>query len=168
MATTLPHPPQPNERKGLFAAGLGLLALAAIVGTMCDSNPGSWYRDLAKPDWTPAPTVFSIVWPVLYVMQALAAWRVWMQRENYITAPVLRLFGVQLLANLAWTPLFFGLQSTTAGLLWIVVVLVLASATALQFLRIDRLAGLLMVPYVAWVAFAAALMGMIWHLNPGA
>ncbi len=125
--------------------------------------PGAWYAALEKPAWTPPSWLFGPVWTVLYVMIAVAGWLVW-QRESRVGTPLV-LWGAQLALNGVWSWLFFGLERPGLAALDIIVLLVLIATTALVFMRISRVAALLLVPYLAWVGFASALNIAIWQLN---
>ena len=143
--------------------GIGALG-ASVVATSVDT----WYADLAKPSFTPPDQVFGPVWTALYVLMAVAAWRVWRAADRDTRRGPLTLFALQLALTLGWTVVFFGLQKIGAALATIVVLDVGVVVTALAFRAIDRWAGLLMLPYVAWVAFATVLNIAIWRLNPTA
>jgi tryptophan-rich sensory protein len=121
-----------------------------------------YYRRLRKPDWAPPPAAFGPVWTVLYALMGIAAWKV---AGRTGAAPALRLWGAQAVLNAAWTPIFFGLRSRGAALVEIVATLAAIGATTVAFFRRDRLAGALMVPYLAWVAFATALNYEVWRRN---
>lgn len=140
-----------------------LVAIAAAGGALFP--PGEWHAALVKPSFNPPNTVFAPVWTALYVMMAVAAWRVF-RREGW-KAP-LWLWLVQLVLNAIWTPLFFGLHRIDLALADIVVLDVLVIATTVAFFRRDRLAGWLLVPYLVWILFATALTFAIWRLNPAA
>jgi tryptophan-rich sensory protein len=143
---------------------LGATLLTGMAGGLAtEAGKDGWYERLAKPYWTPPDAAFPIVWTALYVAMAVAAWRVW--RKAGWRQPALRLFWTQLAVNLAWSFLFFvwhriGLALADASLL-----LILVAATAALFLRIDRPAGLLMVPYIAWTGYAVALNWALWRMN---
>ena len=137
---------------------------AAVVATSVDT----WYADLAKPSFTPPDRLFGPVWTVLYVLMAIAAWRVWRAADRDTRRGPLTLFALQLALTLGWTVVFFGLQKIGAALATIVVLDVGVVVTTLAFRSIDRWAGLLMVPYLAWVVFATVLNIAIWRLNPTA
>ena len=143
--------------------GIGALG-ASVVATSVDT----WYAALAKPPFTPPDRVFGPVWSVLYVLMAIAAWRVWRAADRDTRRGPLTLFALQLALTLGWTVVFFGLQKIGAALATIVVLDVGVVVTTLAFRSIDRWAGLLMVPYLAWVAFATVLNIAIWRLNPTA
>ena len=143
--------------------GIGALG-AAVVNTSVDT----WYADLAKPAFTPPDGVFGPVWTLLYVLMAIAAWRVWRAADRDTRRGPLTLFALQLALTLGWTVVFFGLQKIGAALATIVVLDVGVVVTTLAFRPIDRWAGLLMLPYLAWVAFATVLTIAIWRLNPTA
>jgi len=143
--------------------GIGALG-AAVVATSVDT----WYGELAKPSFTPPDRVFGPVWTVLYVLMAIAAWRVWRAADRDTRRGPLTLFALQLALTLGWTVVFFGLEKIGAALATIVVLDVGVVVTTLAFRSIDRWAGLLMLPYLAWVAFATVLNIAIWRLNPTA
>jgi tryptophan-rich sensory protein len=137
-----------------------ITAAAAATGTI--SKPDAWFNTLAKPWFMPPTRLFPPVWSLLYFLMAIAAWRVY-RIDGFRTA--IALWVVQLIANAAWTPLFFGLHRVDFALADIVALIVLLAATTIAFFRRDRLAGVLMVPYLAWVCFATALTVAIWKLN---
>jgi translocator protein len=139
---------------GFGVAGLGGLATAPSIP--------NWYANLAKPSWTPPRWIFGPVWSVLYLSMAVAAWLVWRQGEA--TMPM-GLFGIQLLFNAAWSWLFFGLHSPGAAFVDIVLLWTAIVATTIAFGRRSTLAGILFLPYLAWVSFAAVLNFAIWRLN---
>ena len=143
--------------------GIGALG-AAVVATSVDT----WYAELAKPPFTPPDAVFGPIWTALYLLMAIAAWRVWRAADRDTRRGPLTLFALQLALTLGWTVVFFGLEKIGAALATIVVLDVGVVVTTLAFRPIDRWAGLLMLPYLAWVAFATVLNIAIWRLNPTA
>jgi translocator protein len=148
-----------------LAAFLAVTFLASLIGGLAtDSGPGSWYAGLEKPPWNPPSWVFGPVWTVLYLAMAVAAWRVW-RRDGPLLRLALTLYFVQLALNLGWSLIFFGLESPGLAFAEIVVLACAIAATMFVFFRIDRPAGWLFVPYLAWVVFAAALNLSIWRLN---
>jgi tryptophan-rich sensory protein len=126
------------------------------------TTPGEWYAGLAKPSFNPPAWLFGPVWTVLYVLIAIAGWRVW-QRDR--TGWPMKLWWAQLALNFLWTPVFFGAHQL--GLALVVILLMLAAILAFiaTAWRLDRVAAWLFVPYAAWVAFASVLNGSIWMLN---
>lgn len=138
-------------------------AVAGIGGAVTATSVDTWYPTLAKPAFTPPDAVFGPVWTVLYAMMALAAWVVWRRVDWQGWA--LYLFFAQLALNLLWSILFFGLQLVGLALVDIVVLVVLIALTTAAFWRVDRRAGLLLVPYLLWVVYASALNGAIWRMN---
>jgi tryptophan-rich sensory protein len=147
----------------LVALCLGVGALGAWVAA---TSVDSWYDGLVKPSFNPPNEVFGPVWTVLYVLMGIAAWRVWRSADWDTTRGPLTLFALQLAINLGWTMVFFGLQKIASAVATIVVLDVAVLVTMLAFRAVDRLAALLMLPYVAWVAFATVLNVAIWRLNP--
>jgi benzodiazapine receptor len=138
-----------------------LTLAAASFGSLY--RPGPWYETIAKPAWTPPNWLFAPVWTVLYLMIALAAWLVY-RRTQEIGVP-LTLWFIQLVLNALWSWLFFGLERPGLAFAEIVVLLLVIAATVLAFLSVDRTAGLLLVPYLIWASFAAALNFAIWQMN---
>jgi translocator protein len=137
-------------------------AVAGLGGMATTPSIPNWYACLAKPSWTPPSWLFGPVWSFLYLSMAVAAWLVW--RKGNAQVPLI-LFAVQLAFNLAWSWLFFGLHSPGAGFVDIVLLWVAIAATMLAFWRRSPVAGMLFVPYLAWVSFAAVLNFAIWRLN---
>lgn len=141
------------------------LGVGAVGGAVTSYSVESWYPQLRKPSWTPPNWLFAPVWTVLYILMGIAAWLVWRSRgETNVTKP-LAAFGAQLVLNLLWSALFFGLRSPGAAFAEILVLCGAVGATLGMFLRVNRVAGLLLVPYVGWLGFATALNGAIWWLN---
>ena len=141
----------------LGAGGLG----AAVTTPQIDG----WYKTIAKPAWNPPAAVFGPVWTTLFVLMAVAAWLVWRPAGFRAAALPLALFGVQLVLNVAWSGIFFGLQRPGWAFVEILVLLLAIGATTVAFFRCSPLAGWLMVPYLAWTSFAAILNFTIWRLN---
>ena len=126
----------------------------------------SWYADTNKPAWTPPAVVFGPVWSALYLMMGVAAWLIW-RKAGFSGAPAaMVLFGLQLIANAAWSWIFFGLHRFDLAFFEIVILWVLILATLIAFWRHDTTAGLLLLPYMVWVSYASALNFAIWRLNP--
>jgi tryptophan-rich sensory protein len=152
-----------------LAYGLSLAACAgaAVLGSLATTpHLDPWYQTLAKPGFTPPNAVFPIVWPVLFLLMAIAAARVATRpRPTPARGTALAFFAAQLTINVLWSFAFFGRESPEAGMLTIVILIAAIAATLIVFWRIDRPAGLLLVPYLAWVAFAAVLNAAIVALN---
>jgi len=140
-------------------------AAAAIGLLMTTPALSDWYAKLHKPAWTPPNGVFGPVWTLLYASMGFAAWMVWLQRASRNVTPALSIFAIQLILNVAWSGLFFGLNSPGAALLVIVALWCAIAATILSFRRAVAFAGWILVPYLAWVSFAMALNFEIWRLN---
>ena len=128
-------------------------------------SPGEWYAALDKPSWNPPSWVFGPVWTLLYLMMAVAAWLVWKRGGFAAHRGPLTLFLGQLALNAAWSPLFFGLQRPGPAFIVIILLWLAILATLLAFRPIHRPAAWLLVPYLAWVTFAAVLNGVLWQMN---
>lgn len=166
---TVTQPTSPRARKSLLAAAISIglaLTVAAIGGLATSSSVGSWYATLNKPSFNPPGAVFGPVWTTLYILMALAAWRVWRSpAADDKRRRALMLYGVQLALNLAWSLIFFGLRRPDLAVVEIAVLLAAIVATTAAFARIDRPAAWMMAPYIAWVSFASVLNFAIWRLN---
>ncbi len=153
---------------GKWPGTLGWIALpfaAAVFGAQ--ASAADYYATLVKPSWAPPPNVFGPVWGVLYLAMGVSAAMVW-RRCGFAGARVaLLLFLIQLAANALWSPLFFRWQQPGWAAVDIVVLLGLIVATTTAFWRVHRAAAALLLPYLAWAAFATALNLSIWKLNPG-
>lgn len=159
----------PRSRRGDIIGLLGFLAVcfavAGAAGAVTADSVASWYPTLTKPAFTPPDAVFAPVWTFLYVAMAVAAWRVWRKAGFDGARTALTLFAVQLFLNGAWSFLFFGAHRIGLALGDIVLLLMAIAATTVAFWRIDRIAGLLFVPYLLWVGYATALNAAIWLAN---
>jgi benzodiazapine receptor len=158
-------PAQKMSMTAVLMLLLFILLSAAVASTGAMFQPDAWYLELAKPSWTPPDWVFGPVWALLYLLMAIAAWLVWYPAGWSRSRVPLMLYGVQLAFNAAWSWLFFGLHRIDLGFLDIMALWFALLATTLAFYRVRKLAGLLLLPYLAWVAYAGALNLAIWRLN---
>lgn len=148
--------------------GLGgwLLLCYAVAFVASQFEVGAWYAQLEKPPWNPPSWVFGPVWTVLYTLMGVAAWIVWHRSGGVRFARVpLGLFLFQLVLNGLWSALFFGLHRPGLAFAEIVVLWGAILATTIAFWRRQSTAGLLLLPYLAWVTFAGVLNAAIWQLN---
>ncbi|WP_214000595.1 TspO/MBR family protein [Arsukibacterium sp.] len=153
-------------RQGLMLLTLlALTYLAAGIGALGSINAASFYRELQLPAFAPPAWLFGPVWTLLYTLMAVAAWLVWRSTKQHRAA--LGLYFAQLAVNALWSWLFFAWYQGALAFANILLLLPLIIATALCFWRQNKLAGLLLVPYLLWVSFAAVLNFSIWQLNPG-
>lgn len=160
------------KRFNQFEEFLGLLVfialcfcVSALSSVVSAKSVAGWYTTLNKPTFNPPDWIFAPVWIALYLMMAVAAWRVWRRFGLQKAAAELSLFGAQLVLNLTWSILFFGVHAINAALVDIVLLLATITATAIVFGHKDRIAGLLFLPYIAWVSFATILNASIVWLN---
>ena len=131
-----------------------------------DDNP--WYAALAKPAATPPGWVFPIAWGLIYILLGLALAMILHARGARLRGVAIGLFVAQMVANLAWSPLYFGGHRLVASFVLLIVIFVLALATTLVFARVRSVAGWLMVPYLAWLCFAGSLTWDMVRMNPNA
>ena len=156
----------------------GKTAIVAIVlievfggmsGWLSQSGYGNpWFDGLRKPFFMPPGWVFGVVWPILYALLGVSLAMVLSQESSSRRTLALVLFFVQLALNYAWSPIFFAAHDIGLAKVVIFIMTAIAAAAAGQFMRIFRPAGLLMIPYLAWLVFAATLNSTIELLNPGA
>jgi tryptophan-rich sensory protein len=143
------------------------LAIGYLSGIVTRSAIATWYPTLVKPGFNPPNWVFAPVWSMLYIMMGVAAALVWnrIEFEKEIVKKALVFFAIQLALNALWSYLFFGLQNPMLAGLEIIVLWLMIYETYVQFSKINRIAGYLFIPYLAWVSFAAVLNASIWWLN---
>lgn len=147
----------------------GVVLLGFLSGrSVAAGEENGWYMALAKPALNPPGWVFPIVWTLLYILMGVALAVVLNARGARGRGAALALFAVQLLLNLAWTPIFFGMHRVSLALAVIVAMLIAAIATTILFGRVRALAAWLMVPYLVWISFAAGLTWRVGVLNPDA
>jgi tryptophan-rich sensory protein len=162
-------PPRTTRHAALgLAAWLAITFVAAAAGAIASTDAAEFYGRLSRPDWAPPAAVFGPVWTGLYLLMGIAAWLVWREdaRRPDVKA-ALGLYVGQLGANALWSWLFFAWHQGAAAFADVLLLLALIAATMAAFWRIRRLAALLLLPYLAWVAFAAALTWAVWQRNPG-
>jgi len=161
METTVPR----SRIAGLVGWLVPTFAAAAL-GAAASRDAAAFYAQLVQPTWAPPPAVFGPVWGVLYLLMGIAAWMAWRPGGFRGARTGLVLYLVQLAVNALWSWLFFAWHRGGLAMLDILVLLALVAATAVAFSRVRPAAGALLLPYLAWITFAAALNFAIWRLNP--
>jgi benzodiazapine receptor len=146
------------------------MACFAVAGpgsiiTTAQTSPGGWYETLDKPFFNPPSWLFGPVWTILYVLIAISGWLVWRQSGFSRARGAMLLFFGQLTLNFLWTAIFFGLRAPGLALVEILILWAAILLTALAFRSLSGLAAVLLLPYLAWVTFAAILNAAIWWLN---
>jgi translocator protein len=145
---------------------LVIMALGFASGMVTAKAIPGWYAGLEKPSFNPPNWLFGPAWALLYSCMGIAFARIWHSyQENSIYKTAIFLFAAQLILNVLWTLVFFGMKQTGLALAEIVLLWALILACILQFKKIDMPAALLFVPYWLWVSFATLLNFMIWKLN---
>ncbi len=162
-----------HDDRGLWKKALITVPAIVIAGSVMGvvSNSGfdnGWYAGLQKPSFQPPGWVFGVMWTTLYTMMGIALAAILNEPESKERKLALSLFAAQLTLNFAWSPVFFGFHMIDLALVVIIIMLVLAVATANLFRRIRPVAGWLMLPYLAWLCTATALNYETGRLNPGA
>ena len=159
-----------NKLKLLWA--ILLCQSAGIVGSFfAVSAIPTWYAQLEKPVFTPPNWLFGPAWILLYTLMGISLFRIWMQREKTpktedgAVLTSLYLFYVHLVINAYWSIVFFGMKDILSALLIIVILAGMILLLIAKFFRIDKIAGLLLIPYYFWVVYATCLNFSIWQLN---
>jgi translocator protein len=151
----------------ILIAAILICELAGIIGSVftIPSIP-TWYAGIVKPAFAPPNWIFAPVWTTLFALMGISLYLVW--RKGFKTKGVkaaVSIFGFQLLLNIIWSLLFFGLQSPFYAFAEIIILWIAIAATIFSFSRISKNAALILIPYIAWVSIAATLNYYIWILN---
>jgi tryptophan-rich sensory protein len=155
--------------KMALLAVVAIELLGGLSGWLSNSGFGNgWFDALRKPSFMPPGAAFGIVWPILYALLGIALAMALAEPPSERRRTGLILFFIQLALNFAWSPIFFAAHDITLAKWVIFVMAAVAAAAARQFLKLRKTAGLLMIPYLAWLVFAATLNATIEALNPGA
>jgi translocator protein len=156
--------PKRAQRRPLLFFLLVTLAVGASASVFTEPNIATWYAGLAHPSFAPPNWIFAPVWTTLYVLMAIAAWRVW--RITGTRSPEVLAYALQLLFNFAWSAIFFAAHQIGLAFIEICALVILIAVTMFLFWRRDRIAGLLFLPYLAWTGFASVLTHGFLALNP--
>jgi tryptophan-rich sensory protein len=163
MYVAATSPPRARHQWLALVGWLALCFAASITGVFVSTT--GWYAGLHKPSWNPPGWIFGAAWTLLYVLMAVAAWLVWREGGWKRQRLPLGLFLLQWLLNALWTPLFFGLHRSGLAFVEIIFLWLVLAATLRSFWQVRKATGVLLVPYLAWVTFAAMLNFTIWRLN---
>jgi len=155
----------PSRLADLAGLAFWLLLTFGVAAFGSQFEPGDWYLTLTRPSWNPPGWVFGPVWGLLYLSMSIAAWLVWRRRSQKPVALPLGFYLTQLLLNGMWSWLFFGERLIGTALLDLVLIVLFVAITTRLFMKTHKTAGLLLVPYLLWVSFAAVLNFQIWRLN---
>ncbi len=140
-------------------------AVAGLGAAATSTSVNGWYQTLVKPSWNPPDWIFGPVWTALYLLMGVSAWLVWRHQGWPAARPALLWFGVQLLLNLLWSVVFFGMQRPGLACIEMVLLWFSIVATCRTFRARSSNAAILLVPYLAWTSFAAVLNFAIWRMN---
>ncbi len=151
--------------KKLIASLLAPFIAGAVGAAATSPNITPWYASLAKPSLNPPANIFSIVWPILYLLMGISLYLVWSKGNEKETNLTVRFFWRHLLFNALWSVSFFALQSPFLGLVNIIVLDILVVILIGKFYKIEKKAGYLLAPYLVWILFATYLNFGVWYLN---
>jgi translocator protein len=155
--------PKKAQRRPLYYFLLATLGVGALSSLFTAPQIPTWYAGLNHPSIAPPDWMFAPVWTALYILMAFAAWLVW--KVAGLRSAAIAAFALQLALNLAWSAIFFGLHDIGGALAEIALLDVAILTTVILFFRRDWLAGVLMLPYLAWTLFATFLTYAFWGLN---
>lgn len=144
------------------------LVIGYLSGKVTQESIVTWYPTLIKPVFNPPNWIFAPVWTILYIMMGVAGGMIWnhLESDQKNVKKAFTFFIIQLALNALWSYLFFGLHNPLLALIEIIILWLLIFETYIQFKPINKTAALLLLPYLAWVSFAAVLNAAIWWLNP--
>jgi tryptophan-rich sensory protein len=143
------------------------LLVGYFSGMVTRDSITTWYPTLVKPSFNPPNWVFAPVWTILYIMMGVAGGMVWnrLEQDPENVKKAFTFFIIQLALNAAWSVIFFYFHNPFLALIEVILFWLLIFETHIQFKKIDKTAGLLFIPYLAWVSFAIVLNASIWWLN---
>jgi len=145
---------------------IALCQLAGVLGSLFTSPAiPTWYKTLNKPFFTPPDWIFGPVWISLFILMGISLFMIWRRQDHPRFKLTLVFFLIQLILNILWSVAFFGLRSPLLGLVDIVLLWVAILLMIQYFLKVSRMAGFLLLPYLLWVGFAALLNFYLWILN---
>ncbi len=152
---------------GKLVISIIICQAAGVMGSFFTTpSIPTWYATLKKPSFTPPGWLFAPVWITLFFLMGISAFLVWRKGLNNRQVKIaLTVFAVQLILNAWWSAAFFGFKSPLAGLVVISVLWIAILLTIFEFLKVSRPAGLLLLPYILWVSFAALLNTLIFAIN---
>jgi benzodiazapine receptor len=156
-----------NKITRILAVVVTCLAIGYFSGIVTRTSVDTWYPTLIKPSFNPPNWVFAPAWSLLYLLMGVAAGLVWdrIEYEKEAVKNALVFFAIQLALNALWSYLFFGLMNPLLALLEVFVLWLMIYETLLKFIKINKIAGYLLVPYLLWVSYATVLNASIWWLN---
>lgn len=156
-----------NKLTKILTVVVTCVAIGYLSGTVTQESIMTWYPSLIKPSFNPPNWIFGPVWSMLYIMMGVAAGLVWdrIEYEKETVKNALIIFAIQLTLNALWSYLFFGLRNPMVAGIEIILLWLMIFETYTQFVKINKIASYLLLPYLAWVSFATVLNGSIWWLN---
>jgi translocator protein len=156
-----------NKLTRILVMVVTCLAIGFLSGQVTKAAILTWYVTIEKPSFNPPNWIFAPVWTALFVLMGVSGGLVWHQIETNreVVKKALLFFAIQLVLNALWSYLFFGLHNPMLAFFEIILLWLLIYETYSKFVKIDKIAGYLLLPYLAWVSFAMVLNGSIWWLN---
>jgi len=150
-----------------FIVSIAVCLIAGFIGSLATrSSIPTWYAGLSKPAFNPPNQVFAPVWTILYVLMGVSAFIIWRKglKDQHIKIALI-IFAGQLVLNVLWSIIFFGLRLPFLAFIEIIILWIAILFTMLSFRKISITAAMLLMPYILWVSFAAVLNFSVWRLN---
>ena len=148
-----------------FFVSLCLIIGNGLGGYFTFISVEGWYQTLNKPNFNPPDWIFAPVWTTLYILMGISIWLIWKKEKSKIRTIAIIIFWLQLFFNIFWTFLFFGIQKINYSLIEIFFLIFLITINIFYFLKLNKIAGYLLIQYLLWVIYASILTYNIWILN---
>ncbi len=163
---------QSPERKCPVRGGLSLILTIIIfqcigfaIGKLTQGGMSPWYLTIQKSPLTPPSVVFPVVWSILYCLLAVIGWFSWRNRQQAVYRKAFMLFGLQMVMNWLWSPIFFSAHAVGLALVWLILIAAITARLVAVLYPAKRLMALLLLPYLLWLLFASYLNAYIWLFN---
>lgn len=135
---------------------------SGLIGSIATaSSVDTWYQGIVKPAFTPPSWVFAPVWTTLFLLMGISLYLVWVKGKMKLV----RLFTIHLVFNILWSYLFFGLRNPGLAFVEIIFLVLFIAYLVYRLYKVNRWAGILLLPYLLWSTFASYLNFTIWKLN---
>lgn len=147
-----------------YIISIAIALVVGILGGIITSLGMPRFSGLTQPPLSPPPFLFPIVWSVLYILMGIGAARIYIKNDKRLSRELL-IYAVQLFFNFFWTVFFFGFGAYLFSFIWIAALWALVLAMIISFYKKDKISGLIQIPYLLWLTFAAYLNFGIYLLN---
>ncbi len=137
--------------------------IIGVIGTLI-GNPKMGFEMINKPSFMPPRILFPIVWTILYIVMGISSYLIYKEKKEK-NNKALKAYGLQLILNMLWTYFFFNIKAYLFSLIWLLILLIVVIIMVIKFIKINKTAGLIQIPYIIWLVFAATLNFAIFQIN---